>query len=139
MPAPTTARFHGRNARLYGNITSGGAAVPIVFLSKIDMQNSADRADVTAFGDNNKIAVSGLPDDKGSYSGWQDIAGADFYTAARDGVARKFYLYPDVANAPGTYWFGSAFFDISFSFDVGAGASTSGSWTAASDIIRVLA
>lgn len=136
---PTTQRFHGRNARLYGAITSGGTATPIVFLSKIDMQNSTDRPEVTAFGDSNKTYLSGLPDDKGSYSGWQDLAGADFYTAARDGVARKFYLYPDTANAPGTYWFGTAFFDIAFSFDVSAGASTSGNWTAASDIFRVVA
>lgn len=134
-----TQRFHGRNARLYAAIASGGTATPVVFLSKIDMQNTTDKADATAFGDTNKVQLAGLPNDQGSYSGFQDIAGADFYTAARDGVARKFYLYPDVQNAPGTYWFGTAFFDIAFSWDVAAASATSGNWTAATDIFRVLA
>ena len=138
MP-PTTSRFHGRNARLYGAITSGGSATPIVFLSKISMSNSTDKADATAFGDTNKIRLAGLPDDSGSFSGFMDIAGADFYTAARDGVARPFYLYPDTANAPGTYFFGKAFFDITFDLDVSSAGAVSGSWVAATDISRVLA
>jgi hypothetical protein len=138
MP-PTTARFHGRNARMYASITSGGSATPIVFLSKLELQNSTDKSDGTAFGDTNKISLAGLPNDQGSFSGFQDIAGADFYTAARDGQPRPFYLYPDTVNAPGTYWFGKATFDINFSFDVSATASTSGSFTATTDISRVLA
>lgn len=134
-----STRFHGRNARLFVSLAAGGSASQIVFLSKIDMSNSTDKADVTAFGDGNKVSVAGLPDDKGSWSGFMDIAGADLYTAARDGIARKFYLYPDITNAAGTYFFGTAFFDFSMSLDVSSGAAASGSWVAASDILRVLA
>ncbi len=136
---PTSARFHGRNARLYVALAAGGSASQVAYLDKIDMQNSTDKPEVTAFGDANKTYVAGLPDDKGSFSGAADIAGADLYTAARDGIARKTYIYPDITNAPGTYWFTTAFFDFSTSLAVSDAGKISGNWVAASDVIRVVA
>ena len=130
------ARIHGRSGRLYAGITSAGTAEAIAFLSNWSLQNSVDFIEVTAFGDTNKIRVSGLADNQGDFSGFYDTATAQLYTAATDGIARKFYLYPDNSNT-GQYWFGTAL----FSFDINGGVDTavevSGSWVAASTISKV--
>src|SRR5262245_66222999 len=107
------ARIAGRNGRLYVGITSAGTAEPIAFLSKFTASWTTDKYDVTAFGDANKSYVAGLPDFQATYNGWYDTATAQLYTAATDGVARKFYMYTDtVGTATTNYWFGTAFFDF---------------------------
>jgi hypothetical protein len=65
-----------------------------------------------------------------------DDATAQFYTAATDGVARKFYLYPST-SATGQYWFGTAIFDFSVSFPTSGPAAMSGSFAAASITSKV--
>ena len=115
------ARKHGRNGRLYVAVASGGTAEPVAFLRDWSIDFSVDNVEVTAFGDTNKVYVAGLPDSSGSFSGFFDSATAQLYTAATDGVARNFYLYPDTADA--TYWYGTALFD----------------WNAASAITKVQA
>jgi hypothetical protein len=131
------ARKHGRNGRLYTNITSGGTAEPIAFLRDWSIDFSVDNVDVTSFGDSNKVYVAGLPDSSGSFSGFYDSATAQMYTAATDGVARKFYLYPDTADT--VYWFGTALFDFSVSSAVDGAVSVSGNWNAASIVSKVSA
>jgi hypothetical protein len=42
------------------------------------------------------------------------------YTAAVDGLARKFYLYPDVTNTPGQYFWGTIFPDFAITSAVDA-------------------
>jgi hypothetical protein len=130
------SRIAGRNARLYMNITSGGTAEPIAFISTFELNQASDRFDVTAFGDSNKTYVAGLPDASGSFNGWYDNATAQTYTAASDGVARKFYFYPDNTNTA-QYWFGTAFFDFSVQTGVDGGAAVSGNWNAATIISKV--
>lgn len=130
------ARIHGRSGRLYANITSGGTAEPIAFLRDWSINFSVDNVDVTAFGDTNKVYVAGLPDVAGSYSGWYDDATAQMYTAASDGVARKFYLYPDNSST-GKYWFGTALFDFNVSSAVDGAVSVSGDFNAASAVSKV--
>lgn len=130
------ARIAGRNARLYASITSGGTAEPIAFLSTFELNFTSDRFEVTSFGDTNKAYVQGLADSQGAFNGFYDNATAQLYTAATDGVSRKFYFYPD-NTATGQYWFGTAFFDFSPSFDVGGAATCSGSWAAASSVSKV--
>jgi hypothetical protein len=130
------ARLHGRNGRLYVNITSGGTAEPIAFLNNWDIQFAVDNAEVTAFGDTNKVYVAGLPDASGSFSGFYDDATAQVYTAAADGVARKFYLYP-TTSATGQYWFGTALFDFSVSSSVDGAITISGDFQAASAVTKV--
>lgn len=129
------ARKHGRNGRLYANITSGGTAEPIAFLNTWDITFTVDNAEVTAFGDTNKVYVAGLPDASGSFSGFYDSATAQLYTAATDGVARKFYLYPDTSDA--IYWYGTALFDFSVSVPVDGPATVSGDFNAASAVSKV--
>lgn len=130
------ARIHGRKGRLYVNITSGGTAEPIAFLRSWSLDFSSDRIDVTALGDDNKTYVSGLPDGQGQFSGWYDTNTAQLYTAAVDGVARKFYLYPSTDNA-GQYWFGTALFDFSVQGAVDGAVEVSGSFAAASGWSKV--
>lgn len=130
------ARLHGRAGRLYVNITSGGTAEPIAFLNSWDINFSVDNVDVTAFGDSNKVYVAGLPDASGSFSGFYDDGTAQLYTAASDGVARRFYLYPTTA-ATGQYWFGTALFDFSVSSSVDGAITVSGDFQAASTVTKV--
>ena len=130
------ARIAGRNGRLYANITSGGTAEPIAFLNNWSISFTTDNIEVTAFGDSHKTYVSSLPDVSGSFAGFYDDATAQTYTAATDGVARKFYLYPDNTST-GKYWFGTAFFDFSVSADVGGAVQVSGDLAAASVVAKV--
>lgn len=130
------SRLHGRNGILYMNLTSGGTAEPVAFLSQWSIDFSVDNVDVTAFGDTNKVYVAGLPDCSGSYSGFYDDATVQMYTAAQDGVARKFYLYP-TTGATGKYWFGTALFDFSVSSGVSDSVSISGNFNAASAVTKV--
>jgi hypothetical protein len=123
-------RISGRNGAMYANLTSGGTAEPIAFLNTWSVSFSTDRSEVTAFGDTTKTYIAGLPDFQGNYGGFFDTATAQLYTAATDGVARKFYLYPD-RTTPTTYWFGTAFFDMSIDTPVDGPVSISGSFAAA--------
>lgn len=130
------SRIHGRAGRLYAGISSSGTAEPVTFLSSWSFDASSDDVEVTAFGDTTKVYVSGLPDFKGSFSGFYDDSTAQLWTAASDGVARKFYLYPTTAST-GTYWFGTATFDISVDTGVSDAAKISGNFSAASTVAKV--
>lgn len=131
------ARRHGRNGRIYLGLASGGTAEPLNFQAKWSIDFSVDKVDVTAMGDPHMISVAGLPNATGEFSGWWDDATVQTYTAATDGVARKFYLYPDTTNNPGQYWFGTVNPDFKAEGDVAGGISVSASWSAASEIQKV--
>ena len=132
------ARVHGRRGRLYAGIASDTAlAEPIAFLTTWSIDFTVDKVDVTTLGDSNKVYVSGLPDASGSYGGFYDTSTAQLYTASQDGIARKFYLYPDTSD--GDYFYGTALFDFGVSGGVADGVSITGSWNAASAIAKVSA
>lgn len=131
------ARIHGRFARVYIDITGSGSAEPVPFINSFSIDRSTDRAEVTAMGDGNKVFVTGLPNAEGSYGGFYDSATAQTYTAASDGLARKSYFYSDVNSPTTDYWYTTAFWDFSFESGVGDGQSISGSWAAATDLIKV--
>lgn len=52
----------------------GSALVEVASLNKWDLSLDKDQVKVTCFGDTNQIYVEGLPDIKGSYSGFYDPA-----------------------------------------------------------------
>lgn len=136
MAPAVSRRIHGRNGRLYVGLASDTAvASPITYKNKWTISATTDKVDVTAFGDSNKVYVAGLADASGTVDGFYDTLGDDLYTAAQDGLARKFYLYPTTADA--TYWFGTAFFDFSADGGVTEAVTMSSSWVAASPVIRV--
>lgn len=130
------ARQHGRNARLYMAITSGGTAEPVAFLNQWSISFTTDNVEVTSFGDRNKVYVAGLPDASGSYSGFYDDETAQFYTAAQDGVARRFYLYPSTTSTA-QYFFGTGLFDFSLSTTVDGANTITGDFQAASIVNKV--
>lgn len=130
------SRIAGRNGRLYINLTSGGTAEPVTFLNNWSLNFATQKIDVTSFGDTSMIYVSGLPDAQGTYAGFYDDATVQMYTAATDGVARKFYLYPSTTNN-GQYWFGTGIFDTNIDASVDGAAAISGSFAAASVTAKV--
>lgn len=136
------ARLHGRTGRLYADFSSagGGSASPVASLKSWEINASSDRVDVTAMGDSNKQYLQGLPDAQGSFSGFYDDEANTAYSAARDissNAARAFYLYPDTNNASTKYFYGTGYFDVTITGDVGAAIETSGTWAAAGDVTAV--
>jgi len=117
-------------------LTSGGTAEPVAFQAEWAINFSTPKIDVTAFGDTNKVTVNGLPEATGTFSGFYDDATAQTYTAAIDGVARKFYLYTNTTTNT-QYFFGTINVDASFSSSVSGATTVSAAWEAASVIAKV--
>lgn len=132
------ARIHGRRGRLYVGLASDTAlASPVAFLNQWSIDFATDKTDVTCFGDSNKVYVSGLPDASGSFAGFYDTSTEQLYAASQDGLARKFYLYPDTSD--GDYFFGTGLYDFSAAGGVSEAVSVSGNWAAASLIQKISA
>ncbi len=121
---------------MYCGIASGGTAEPIAFLNKFSVNFSVNDYDVTAFGDSNLTYVAGLPSAEGTYAGFYDTATAQLYTAASDGIARKFYLYLDTTDST-KYIFGTGIFDTSIETGVDQSVNISGNFKAASAVVKV--
>lgn len=131
------SRIHGRRGRVYVGLASDTAAAePVAFLNSWSIDFSVDKEDVTAFGDANKQYVAGLPDASGEFSGFYDTSTAQTFTAAQDGLPRKFYLYPDTSAAT-TYFWGTILPDFKVNASVSGAAEISSSWNAASAISKV--
>lgn len=130
------ARIAGRNGRLYINLTSGGTPEPVAYLDKWAVNFSTGKIKVTAFGDTTETYVAGLPDMQGTYTGFYDNATVQTYTAAVDGVPRKFYLYPDT-NTNGQYWYGTGIFDINIDGSVDGAVAIAGSFAAATAVLKI--
>jgi hypothetical protein len=130
------SRLHGRKGRAYIGIASGGTAEPLPFTAKWTLNATTDKSEVTAMGDDNKIYVSGMPDASGSLSGFYDDATAQTYTAAIDGLARKFYLYPSILTNT-QYWFGTVILDVTIGGGVDGPVTFDANWNAASTIAKV--
>ena len=131
------ARIHGKRGRIYLGIASDSAsAEPLPFFARWAINHTTDKAPVTAMGDTHKTYVSGLADATGSFNGSYDTATAQTYTAAIDGLARKFYLYPD-ASTNSQYWFGTILVDMSVDGGVDGAVAVAASWAAASPVAKV--
>lgn len=132
MAAPIT----GRNGRLYIDTSqaANGSAEPISNLTTFSVNQTIDRTEVTSFGDTTKTYVAGLRDAQGDFSGFWDAAGSLTRYVA-DGVARKFYIYPQAGSAHvGTYWFGTGTFDLTTTQSVSGATEVSGSWAASTNV-----
>jgi hypothetical protein len=86
-------------------------------------------------GDNNKVYVAGLPDASGDFSGFYDDSTVQTYTAAVDGLARKFYLYPNTLTNTQYFW-GTILPDFAVNGAVGGAVEVKASWNAASTIAK---
>jgi hypothetical protein len=131
------SKIHGNKGRLYlGIASSTAAAEPMANLTQWSLDFATDKVDVTACGDANKNSVSGLPDCNGTYAGVYDTVTAQTYTAATDGAARRFYLYPDATNSA-QYWWGTAVFDFTAQGGVTDAVTIDGSFAAASAVTKI--
>jgi hypothetical protein len=129
-------RRHGRNGQVYLGLTSAAAASPLPFQASWSINMNVDKQDVTAFGDQNKVYVAGLPDASGDFGGFMDDATSQTYIAAVDGLARNFYLYVDAVNSPNVYWFGTILPDFSADGAIAGPVNFKSTWSAASRIQR---
>jgi hypothetical protein len=128
------ARFAGRFGRVYMGIASDTAlAEPLPFIASWSLAAETDKIEVTAMGDTSKVYVAGLPDASGEFSGFVDDVTVQTYTAAVDGLPRRFYLYPTL-SIPGRYFYGTVFADFSANASVDGAAELSSSWSAATPI-----
>lgn len=131
------ARIAGRRGQLYVGLASDTAAAsPVPFLKKYTFDSKVGSFDVTAFGDTTKVYVADLPDAQGTFDGFYDTATSQLYTAASDGLARRTYLYPD-NSIPGTYFYGTATFDMNLDVDVAGAVAVSGSFKAFTPFAKV--
>lgn len=132
------ARVHGRFGRIYIGATDSAAATPVAATKSWTIDAQTDYADATAQGDTSKQSVAGLPGGSGSFEAFYDTGsyGGAVFTAARDGLARKFYAYPN-ASTNTEYWFGTAFFSASVTSSVDGVTTVSGTFAGATDVIPV--
>lgn len=130
-------RIAGRRGRIYMGIASDTAlAEPLPFYASWSISFETEKIDVTAMGDDNKVYVAGLPDASGEFSGFYDDSTNQTYTAAVDGLPRKFYLYPNVALTT-QYFFGTILPDFSVNAEVSGAVEVSASWAASTKIAKV--
>lgn len=131
------ARIAGRRGRVYLGIANlAEAASPLPFQASWSIQFANDKIDVTAMGDETKVYVAGLADASGEFSGFYDDTTDQTYTAAVDGAARRFYLYPSTSDTS-QYFFGTILPDFNVNADVDGAVEVSASWNAASVIAKV--
>jgi hypothetical protein len=130
---PTIGRNAARNARVLFDMSGSGTATLLAYQADWAINFGSPKIDVTAFGDPNKVTVAGLPEATGSFSGFYDDTSAQTYTAAVDGLPRRFYLYPNT-NLLTRYFFGTINADINFGGSVAGAVTVSSAWEAASQI-----
>jgi hypothetical protein len=126
----------GRNAVIYLGATTAAAASLLTFQNTWSIDFTSEKIDVTSFGDPTKTYVTGIADAQGEFSGFYDDASPQTYTAAIDGLSRKFYLYP-TSLLPGTYFFGTVFVDMSVNAAVAGAIEVSAKWNAATSMAKV--
>jgi hypothetical protein len=133
-----SAPIAGRNGRLYVDTSAAadGSAQPIANLNSFSVNQTTDRIETTAFGDQTKTYQVSLKDAQGDFSGFWDPDGTlTQYVTDNVTAGRKFYLYPQAGSAHvGTYWFGTGHFDLTTTLTVGGAAEVSGSWAAATSV-----
>ena len=124
------ARTAGKGGAVYVSPNGTGVAVSVINLTKWSLDRSTDTIPVTSFGDLNKTYVQGLPDLKGSLSGFWDTATDPLYNAGISADGTKMYLYPDRINTPTAYDYGPAWINTSIDVDVNGAVQISASFMA---------
>lgn len=123
------AVYAGRNGVVYLSTTGSGTATNVIKLNQWTINRTADKIEVTSFGDANKTYVLGLPDLQGTLSGFWDDTESKPFTAAASSSGCKLYLYPS-ADIPTKFWSGPAWLDISVDTSVSGAITLSGSFAA---------
>lgn len=129
-------RITGRNGRVLLGIASESAeASQLPFVASYSMNFATNKIDVTAMGEDNKVYLSGLRDASGSFGGFFDDSTHQTYTAATDGLSRKFYLYPNFSNTL-LYFHGRIIVDMNIDAGVDGATNMAANWSAYSSIFK---
>lgn len=123
------AAYAGRKGVIYISTTGSGAATAVIKLNKWSINRTTDKLEVTSFGDANKTYVQGLPDVKGTFSGFWDDTESKPFTAAASADGCKIYLYPS-SDSPTKFWSGPAWLDVSMDEAVAGTVTISSSFAA---------
>lgn len=124
------ARYIGKNAAVYISTTGAGAASRMSAMTGFTVDGSTDKVDATAAGDANIVRFAGLPDRKGDITALWDDTDTKLYAAIDSADGCKLYLYPDVTNKAGSYWYGPAFIDAKMDVGYKDMVKVSGSYVA---------
>jgi hypothetical protein len=123
------AKYPARKGVIYLSTSGSGSASAVIGLNKWTLDQTTDKIDVTAFGDTNKTYVQGLPDIKGTFSGFWDDTETKPGTGASSTDGVKLYLYPS-SDAATKYKCGPAWLDLSFDVSVSGAVAVNGSFVA---------
>jgi hypothetical protein len=126
-------KYAGRNGLVYLGV--GGAAYAMGALKEWSFDRKVDMIETTCMGDSNKTFVPGLPDMKGTFSGFWDAADDQLFTAAEQTAAVNMYIYPSSTTIT-KYFYGTAFVDFSLSGGKDKAVEFAGSFAAASSWAR---
>jgi len=122
----------GRSGAVYLAIESAtGVATSCIKLSAWTLNRATDTFDITSFGDSNKTYVQGLPDLKGTLTGFWDDSETKPFAGASSSTGVKLYLYPDITNSPTKYAYGTAWLNASIETPVGGAVKLTGNFVAA--------
>jgi len=131
------AKYHGKGGAVFLATSAGGAVGLCAGLTEWSIDSTTDTVEVTSFQDTNKSYVQGLPDLKGSFSGYWDAADDRIFDAAASTDGAKMILYPAYPLVSGQYWHGVAWVDASPSANVADAVKVSGTFVAAGAWTRV--
>jgi hypothetical protein len=124
------ALYHGRKARVLASTTGSGTANVVVGLREWTYDRSVDTVETTSFGDTNKTYVQGLPDAKGTFSGFWSDSDTTIFTGSGSADGVKLYMYPDYTNAPTKYVYGPAWLSASLAAAVDGAVTIEASFVA---------
>jgi hypothetical protein len=124
-------RKHGSRGQIKMDPTGGAVPVVVADLNAWALDMKRDQVDVTAFGDTNKTYVLGLPDVKGTYSGWWNSESSPaLFDVAQGSIAAMLNLLPTV-DEPEFFFAGLAYLDASIEVKHDGGVALSGNFVAA--------
>jgi hypothetical protein len=126
-------RKHGYRGQVKMDPTGGATLVAVADLNAWTADFTRDQVDVSAFGDNFKQYVLGLPDAKGTYGGWWNSASSPaLFDVAFGSTPVTLNLVPSVDEP--TYFFeGLAYLDASINVASSGAISISGNWVGAGE------
>ncbi len=129
-------RFTGKSQRLFVQVSGQSNASPAVFIKEFELNTSFDTIEATCFGDENMVYLAGTPDASGSFAGFVDKESGLTFQAVSTQDPLKFYHYIDFDGDPTKYIYGTAIWSWTESYSRTGAAEVSGSWNAASNVLR---
>ena len=123
------AVYAGRKGVVYLSTSGSGTATNVIKLTTWTLDQTTDKIEVTSFGDANKTFVQGLKNVQGTLAGFFDDTETKPFVGADSSDGIKMYLYPS-ADAPGVYWYGPAWLDVSINTGVSDAVAISGNFAA---------